>query len=178
SCCTLDPGTWSSVATVVEWATSADGRKLAATQLRVQATVRRLVIDRSITGPIVVGDDGHVERLIVRETIVQAAATPPVDALVLTRGEAALSRCTVLGTMRVHRLGASECILHDVATVEDSQHGCLRFSAWATGSVVPRQYESVPIEPRAALFGALAFGRPDSPQLLDTATGAITRGAE
>src|SRR5262249_25578134 len=58
SCCTLDPGTWSSVATVVDWATSADGRKLAATQLRVQATVRRLVIDRSITGPIVVGDDG------------------------------------------------------------------------------------------------------------------------
>ena len=48
SCCTLDPGSWGAS----DWRSAADGRPLAATRLRIEGVVRELVIDRSITGPI------------------------------------------------------------------------------------------------------------------------------
>ena len=81
-------------------------------------------------------------------------------ALALTDGDVSLSRCTVLGRVVVHRLQASECILRDQAQVDDTQHGCIRFSAWADGSALPRQYESVRIPPGAPLFTSTDFGRP------------------
>jgi hypothetical protein len=146
--------------------------------LRIQGSIRELVLDRCITGPIVLEAAGRIEHLAIRETIVQAA-DPDAPAIAVPAGEVALSRTTVLGTAKVHRLDASECILHDVVTVDDCQHGCVRFSAYAMpGSMLPRKYESVPTDPRAALFGSRAFGQPAYAQLLATASGAITEGAE
>lgn len=176
SCCTLDPGTWN--AATHTWAVAADHRALKPTTLRIQGGIRALVLDRCITGPILAEGDGHVETLAIRETIVQAAA-PAASAIALPAGEVALSRTTVLGAAHVHRLDASECILHDLVTVDDCQHGCVRFSAYAMpGSTLPRRYESVAKDPRAALFGSLAFGRPDYAQLLATAGIAVSEGAE
>src|SRR5262249_54426738 len=106
------------------------------------------------------------------------AAQPQISALALASGEVVLSRCTVLGTAKVHRLDASECILHDATTVDDTQHGCVRFSAWLSGSVLPRKYESVMLAPSAGLFSSQDFGRPDFAQLLATAGGEVTAGAE
>jgi hypothetical protein len=174
SCCTLDPGTWNPAGN--DWATAADSRPLAATELRIEGTVRRLVIDRCITGPIS-DNAGVVESVTATDSIIQAAA-PEADAMALATGEVALSRCTILGTLRAHRLSASECILHDVATVDDTQHGCVRFSAWAPGSVLPRQYESVKLTARADVFVGRDFGRPEFAQLLATTSGDITEGAE
>ncbi len=190
SCCTLDPGRWTRATPArpatpttpatpevpAHWAPAADGRDLSASQLRIEGRVRLLVIERSITGPIV-DSEGKLESLIMRDSIVQATK-PKTDALSLPGGEVALSRCTILGSSKIHRLDASECILHDVMNVDDTQHGCVRFSAWSAGSVLPRQYESVMVPPRAGLFSSHDFGQPDFAQLLATAKGEITSGAE
>jgi len=78
-----------------------------------------------------------------------------------------LSDCTLLGPAYVHQLEASECILDDIVMVENAQNGCVRFSAWSTGSVIPRQYQSVQIAAGAPLFVSRAFGQPGYVQLLD-----------
>ena len=94
-------------------------------------------------------------------------------ALGLGAGGADLSRCTVLGRMFVHRLEASECILDEFSVVDDTQHGCVRFSAWAQGSVLPRQYESVEISDQSPIFTSRQFGQPGYGQLLASADASI-----
>jgi hypothetical protein len=86
--------------------------------------------------------------------------------LAFADGDLNLSRCTLLGRLVAHRLEASECILQDLAEVDDLQGGCVRFSAWAQGSKVPRQYESVVIPQAAPLFTDTNFGQPAYAQLL------------
>jgi hypothetical protein len=97
--------------------------------------------------------------------------------LAFGNGIANLSRCTLLGPAYVHRLEASECILDDVMIVENAQDGCVRFSAWSLGSVIPRQYESVSIPAAAPLFNSRSFGRPDYGQLQDSVDNEIVSGA-
>jgi hypothetical protein len=87
-------------------------------------------------------------------------------ALAFGDGDLSLSRCTVMGRIVAHRFSASECILRDLVTVDDLQDGCIRFTAWAQDSVVPRQYESVSIRQGAPLFTTTDFGQPGYAQLL------------
>jgi hypothetical protein len=94
-------------------------------------------------------------------------------ALALGNGEAVLSRTTVLGRAFVHRIEVSECILDDFTVVDDTQHGCVRFTAWPAGSIVPRQYESVQIDVQSPLFASREFGEPGYGQLLASADLAI-----
>ena len=94
-------------------------------------------------------------------------------ALALADGTVVLSRCTILGEIAVHRLQASECILQQLAQVDDTQDGCVRFTAWAEGSVLPREYESVSIPHSAPLFTSTDFGQPGYCQLLPLADSAI-----
>jgi hypothetical protein len=94
-------------------------------------------------------------------------------ALAFGDGAIFLSRCTVLGRVIAHRLQASECILQDLAQVDDTQDGCVRFTAWADGSVLPRKYESVRIPQGAPLFTSDEFGQPGYCQLLPLADTAI-----
>ena len=94
-------------------------------------------------------------------------------ALGFSDGDVCLSRCTVMGRIHVHRLEASECILQQLATVADTQHGCVRFSAWTSASVLPRKYESVRIGEGAPLFTSVEFGQPAYGQLTPLADAAI-----
>ncbi|MDA9504179.1 hypothetical protein XI09_05255 [Bradyrhizobium sp. CCBAU 11386] len=94
-------------------------------------------------------------------------------AIALADGEVRLSRCTILGRIVVHRIDASECILQQLAEVDDIQHGCVRFSAWADGSVLPRKYECVRIPQGAPLFTSTDFGQPGYAQLLPLADAQI-----
>jgi hypothetical protein len=94
-------------------------------------------------------------------------------ALGLSAGEANLSRCTLLGRAFVHRLEASECVLNEFTVVDDTQHGCVRFSAWAQVSVLPRQYESVEISDQSPIFTSRQFGQPGYGQLSASADAAI-----
>ena len=77
----------------------------------------------------------------------------------------------------MHRLYASDSILDDVTTVENYQDGCVRFTAWATGSILPRPYESVEIAPRSPLFTSRVFGDAGYAQLIQGVDSAILSGA-
>jgi hypothetical protein len=98
-------------------------------------------------------------------------------ALALAAGTAVLWRVTVLGRTFVHRLQASDSILDGFTAVEDTQDGCVRFSAVADGSSVPRRYLSVSTAVAAPLFTSRAFGEPGYAQLLESADRAIVGGA-
>jgi hypothetical protein len=98
------------------------------------------------------------------------------SAISMHEGELRLERCTLLGPANLHRLEASECILDDMVRVEDAQHGCVRFSAWSSGSVLPRQYQSVEIVAGSPIFATREFGQPGYSQLLASADAAIVSG--
>ncbi len=97
-----------------------------------------------------------------------------VAALAVADATVQLARVTVLGRVAVHQLStACDCILRDFAVVDDVQDGCVRFSAYALGSAIPRQYESVAISAEAPIFTSDSYGDPGYAQLLDTADAAI-----
>ena len=97
-------------------------------------------------------------------------------ALALSEGTVVLRCVTVIGRAFVHRLQASDAILDGFTVAEDSQDGCVRFSAVTSGSSVPRRYCSVTIAADAALFTSSAFGEPGYGQLLETADRTIVGG--
>jgi hypothetical protein len=97
-----------------------------------------------------------------------------VAALAVADAAVQLNRVTVLGRIAAHRLSASNSILRDFTAVDDAQDGCVRFTAYASGSVIPRQYESPVIPPGAPIFTSDAYGQPGYAQLLETADAAIT----
>ena len=108
----------------------------------------------------------------------------------LAIGTISLSRCTVLGRA-TSTVPASECVFDEVAIVEDTQHGCVRFSAYAQGSSAARAYRSVTVPPRGPLFESRRFGgrttracaalptrRCIDPQTGSVALGGAQNGAE
>ncbi len=177
-CCTLDPGSVGPAGAVVE---AADGQPLRPCYLTVEGTVRHLTLDRCITGPIRLrppaGATAVVEDLTATDSIIQAAL-PADDALALDEGAVTLTRCTVLGAAQVHRLSASDCVLDGVVTVADPQHGCVRFTAWAEGSQLPRPYRSVAVAAGRPLFASRDVGRPGYARLLEGLDPRIAAGAE
>jgi hypothetical protein len=95
-------------------------------------------------------------------------------ALAVSNAKVELSQVSVLGDLAVHRLWASNSILTGFTNVDDTQEGCVRFSAYVGGSRIPRQYESVTIGPEAFLFTSTDYGRPGYCQLLEAADAVIT----
>jgi len=168
-CCTLDPGETESASDT--YAKAVDGRDLIPCHLWITGQVRQLTIDRCILGPIRSRDTGGIATLTITDSILQSLGTQEV--ITLNSGVVNLTRCTLLGRATVHQLEASECILNDVVTVENYQQGCVRFSAWATGSVLPRPYESVETASKAPLFTSRRFGQPGYAQLQLGADAAI-----
>jgi hypothetical protein len=100
-----------------------------------------------------------------------------VAALAVADATLQLNRVTVLGRIAAHRLFASDSILRDFAAVDDTQDGCVRFSAYTLGSAIPRQYESAVITPGAPVFTSDSYGQPGYAQLLETADAAIVGGS-
>jgi hypothetical protein len=173
-CCTLDPGELKSAPNT--YAKAVDGQDLIPCQFWVEGQIRQLTIDRCCLGSIRTrvnseGKEGAIANLAIADSIVQSLGRE--KAIALSSGVVNLTRCTVLGSATVHQLEASECILNDVVIVENYQQGCVRFSAWATGSVLPRPYESVEIAPKAPLFTSRRFGEPGYAQLQLSADNAI-----
>jgi len=121
-------------------------------------------------------DAAHLELLnrgLLDESYPLALA---VAALAVADATVELTRVSVLGRTFAHRLYASDSILADFAAVDDTQDGCVRFSAYAQGSVLPRQYESAAVPAGAPLFTSEAFGQPGYGQLLETADLAVVGG--
>ena len=107
----------------------------------------------------------------------QAEAAWPLTfadlAIGLAEGAVSLARCTVLGPTYTHLLSASESILDDVATVEDAQAGCVRFTAYASGSTLHQPFRSVQIAPGSPLFRTRDFNEPEYVRLRDDADSFI-----
>jgi hypothetical protein len=145
---------------------------------------------RCVVGSLLVGQG--VAQLTVADCIVGSIAglakvgSPPIlpsppssppGALALPEAPAVqLERVTVLGRIHCGVLNASESILNDVAIAEDQQSGCIRFSRYEPGSILPRRFQCVPSEEQAAacsgpgrcfgpVFNSRRFGRPDYGQL-------------
>jgi hypothetical protein len=178
NCCTFDPGAAAGPnehgSPPCPFAISADQRPLRPTRLLIEASITTVTVARCILGPLRTLDGGTVETLNISESIVQAIpANDSGNALDLSDGTTNLSRCTILGAAALHRADVSECILHGLVAVDDAQHGCVRFSAWTDGGVLPRKYESVRIPPATGLFTSTDFGQPGYAQLLARADAAI-----
>jgi hypothetical protein len=116
----------------------------------------------------------HFNRVLVDEAFPVALGTA---AIAVADATISLARVTVIGRLAVHRLECSDSILDDFTVVDDTQDGCVRFSAYARGSRLPRQYESACIHDRAPLFTSTRFGQPGYGQLLDGVDQAIIGGA-
>jgi hypothetical protein len=109
-----------------------------------------------------------------RQLLAEAYPLALADAAIATAaGLVELTRCTLLGPIYVHRLECSESVLDDVARVENAQDGCVRFSAWATDSALPRRYESVQIAAGAPVMVSRRYGEWGYAQLHDGADSAI-----
>jgi hypothetical protein len=172
-CCTLDPGNAGTKAV--------DGRDLVPSRLWIEGEVNHLILDRCITGPIRLRNKGQVEQLHLKDSIVQAISTDgdkSKQALVMATGEVILERCTIMGQATIHQLYASDSILNDVFRVDNPQLGCVRFSAWTTGSTLPRPYESIEIASGAPLFTSRQFGQPGYAQLRLDCDSYILSGRE
>ena len=181
--CTLDPHS----------ATSGWSLRASDSDLNHQAVY---LVCRSITGGLRIG--AGLDRLIVADSIVDQqgsiaigelpfVVSPPPQASIFsppttisstptTSNVLQLERVTVLGRIECDVLQASECLLNDLAVVDDQQSGCIRFSRWERGSILPRRFQCVPTEAQArdcppnrrclpANFNSLRFGRPDYTQL-------------
>jgi hypothetical protein len=118
-------------------------------------------------------DLGPLNQLLLAEAYPVALADA---ALATDAGAVELVRCTVLGRAYVHQLDCSESILDDVVRVRNAQDGCIRFSAWATGSALGRRYESVQIAPGAPILLSRRYGEWGYGQLHDGADSAIVGG--
>jgi hypothetical protein len=100
-----------------------------------------------------------------------------------------LERVTVFGLIFCEALNASESLLNDVALVEDQQSGCIRFTRFESGSVLPRRYQCLPSESQAKAgsnsgrlfapaFNSLRFGRPGYAQLASACPREILTASE
>jgi len=112
-----------------------------------------------------------------RQLLAEAFPLALADAALATdAGTVELVRCTVLGAGYVHQLDCSESVLDDVVRVRNAQDGCVRFSAWSTGSALPRRYESVQIAPAAPILVSRRYGEWGYAQLHDGADSAVLGG--
>ncbi|MFD9452430.1 phage tail protein [Streptomyces sp. NPDC059985] len=136
---------------------------------------------RSIATALVAqAEAGATGTALVRVNRALLAAAFPLQlagaALALGDGIVCLDRCTVLGPAHVHRIEASESVLDGVVRVTDTQDGCVRFSAWSTGSALPRRYESVELASGASVFASRRYGEAGYAQLSDSADASIQSG--
>lgn len=178
--CTLDPGG--------EMASLEPGqcRVIPYIGLVVRGDIEELVIESSIVGPIledrINGAPGVIQKLIIRDSIVQSIDPDNTPAIETKLGLVDMQRVTVFGEVRVNRLLASEALIQGLVKVTDNQHGCFRFSATDNRpeKMLPPQFESHLFKPTVPnhFFVSRRFGDPGYGQLSETAPETIIRGAE
>jgi hypothetical protein len=136
--------------------------------VRLSPKVRRLAAEARPAGHAI------LNRAVLEESFPVALGTA---ALAVADAAVQLTRVTVLGRVVAHRLSASDSIMADFAAVDETRDGCVRFSGYARGSVVPRPYRSATMPAGAPIFTSDSYGQPGYAQLLETADAAIVGGA-
>ena len=162
------------------------------------STQTRCLFCRCITGGVYIGTD--VSQLIVADSIIDQRGGLAIGGAPLSIGNGSsllesaaqsvqLERVTVFGRIICEVLNASESLLDDKATVYDQQAGCIRFSRYERGSVLPRRYNCVPSDEQAGAcspkarclapqFNSRTFGRPDYAQLASACPQEILTAGE
>jgi hypothetical protein len=146
-------------------------------RLDVRGEVDRLEIHHCVVGRITTSGTGQVNRLVVRDSIVQAPLAGG-SAIDLPSGEVILERVTVLGDADVHRLYATETLAAGIMTVRDTQAGCFRFGAYGQGSRLPHPYQSHELPDGFPIFTTTRFGEAAYGQLSPGAPAFLHTGAE
>jgi hypothetical protein len=169
--------------------------------LRLENIETRVIIERSVLGPIsVVSNVADLEplELCVSDSIIDAAAAERRAIDAPERGTAAVRltviRSTVIGRVRVNELvRAQDSIFDGKLDVARRQDGCLRYCFVEFGSQTPRRFgcqpdlalggsheaEAVAIGARVRpIFNSLRFGTPHYAQLAGACAVEISRGAE
>ncbi|CAN5282320.1 hypothetical protein BH09MYX1_BH09MYX1_28280 [soil metagenome] len=162
---TLDPG-----------GTDAEGNPISAVTLIVIGSVKELVIEDSIVGPIVRSGAGLIETLTITRSIVQALTAP--KAIDVDTGITRLSAVTVFGDVLVHRAESSEALIAGVMSTINAQDGCFRFGAAGATSTLPHPYESFVSDDLEGAFHSRLFGHPGYAQLGASAPIQLRRGGE
>ena len=168
---TLDPG-----------GTDADGNQLPSVMLEITGYVELLIIDHCVLGAVEVdtlAGGGSVENIVMRESVIQSRdnTTP---AMRVDSGMIDMAGVTIMGSVDVLRLYATDTLIAGLVDVTDTQEGCFRFSASAPNSRLPRPFESVVLDAGTAkaLFRSDEYGQPDYAMLSNTAPDSIARGGE
>ena len=158
--------------------------------------MRNTIFSRCICGALWLGQG--VGQLTVADSIIDqqggvaiAGAPGPSSPPAVPTSSARslqLERVTVFGSILCDVLNASETLLNDVLTVDDRQSGCIRFSRFELGSVLPRRYRCIPDQTETSadgsgkcstpLFDSRKFGRPDYARLAAACPAAILTAAE
>lgn len=125
-------------------APSAGGIAVAAGNTRIA-----LALTRSICGPVALADEAVT--LTLTESILQRPGGG--EAIAAPGAFLEAEGATVLGSARVGRVSATDCIFDDVLDVARRQRGCVRFSYVTPGSRTPRRYRCQPDLARAAAPG-------------------------
>lgn len=149
-------------------------------RIEIRGHVEELIIESSITGPIVevvvAGDPSTVGKLIIRDSII--CGSTDVDAISTTLATVEIERSTVIGDINVNRLYASDSLFTGAGQVTDLQHGCFRFSAALEGKW-PHPFESHFYSTfPAPWLVSTTFGDPGFGLLSEAAPADILRGAE
>ena len=166
--CTIDPGGETGFASKI----------IQPLQLIINGNIDYLIIDSSITGPVMTGVSGHIENVIIRDSILQSIDNK-TPVLQITDGVVTMERVTVFGDINVHRLWATETLITGVAHVTDTQTGCFRFSAANKNSRLPKPYESHLFSADTNhWFTSRRFGDPGFGQMSESAPAELYRGAE
>lgn len=172
--CTLDPGSLDP-ATPGAILTAIDGVALNPVRLTITGAVGTLALNNCITGPILMTGTGNFVTLRTENCIIQSITNDP--AITATAGAALFSRTTILGRVKLHELAASECIFDDVARVDNSQAGCVRFSTLALGHNLHAPYRCASVPAESGIFDSRAFGRPDYARLTAGADAFVVKAA-
>jgi uncharacterized phage protein gp47/JayE len=160
--CTLDPGSLDPQ-NPGKILNAIDGVALNPVRLAITGAIGTLALNDCITGPILVTGKGNFAALRTANCIIQSITNDP--AIAATAGAASFSRTTILGRVKLHELAASECIFDDVARVDNSQAGCVRFSTLAQGHNLHAPYRCATVPAVSGIFDSRAFGRPDYARL-------------
>ena len=152
--------------------------------LELRGEIDELVIERSITGPIVEVSDilnpCSAKNITISDSII---ISPTAQPAIATRvASVVIQRSTVVGDVQVARIFASDCIFQGNFCVDDNQNSCLRYSAATDNALskLPKTYKSVlfnTVIPNH-YFVSRRFGDAGFMQLSESAEKSIKRGAE
>ena len=154
-----------------------------------------IVVSQSIVGGMQLGEG--VGTVTVTNSIldqrggnaISGIAVPSSPPAIGSARTVQLDRTTVFGAIHCDVLYASECLLDDLAIVADQQSGCVRFTRFEEGSVLPRRFMCVPSEAQAdacigtsrciaPVFNSRLFGRPEYAQLSARCPEALLTASE